>query len=124
MEQRRINVVFYELFISAELLRTQGAHPANIRQRARPGLLCASDRGAKRQAAFLANFALTLAQRARCAAAIRARAAADSLRRGLSRKPADALLRPLLLPLMCPRAAIALSRRSSSRDTRARSRRS
>jgi hypothetical protein len=50
------------------------------------------------QAAFLSCFARTFAHRARCAAAILARAAAESLRRGLRARLSEALLRPLLLP--------------------------
>lgn len=37
MEHRRINVFFYGLFMDAELLRTKGAHPVNIRQACAPG---------------------------------------------------------------------------------------
>jgi len=59
-------------------------------------------------------FDLNFAQRARCAAAILARAAAESLRRGLRPRFAEALLRPAPLPPMWSSALIACSRRSSS----------
>ena len=56
---------------------------------------------------YFACFAFTFAQRARCAAAILARAAAESLRRGRRPRCVEALLRPVLLPPMWWRAAIA-----------------
>lgn len=52
---------------------------------------------ARRSYAFFCCRALTFAQRARCAAAILARAAAESLRRGLRPRRAPP---PLLLPPM------------------------
>lgn len=37
IDQRRIEVFFYGLFMDAELLRSKGAHPENVRMAAVPG---------------------------------------------------------------------------------------
>jgi hypothetical protein len=37
MSARRIDVFFYGLFMDADLLRSKGVHPENVRQACAPG---------------------------------------------------------------------------------------